>query len=324
MPAIEVTMPSGAPGGRERRALLDVRLDEAGGRGLEPAASWAARRSRARRTPRRARRRRRRADRPRRPRACRRARGCRSTPPPKRGPSSSRKAMAASVRRGGPPAAIASAASSASERAERAVEAPAVGRRVEMRAAPDLGQLGLAAAQPPGRGCRPRRTRPRAPPRASSRRRARTRAARPGRGPGGSCPLRGRSRRARRGARGCAGRAPPERRTRGPPTWIRAACSLGRVCQGPGALPVTRLARVRRRHAAVDVEDVAGALARAPVRGEVHDRRGDVLGQDVHAAASCACGSAPRARPARCRRPRRAPRARTSPRCPSPAAPRRD
>ena len=78
MPAIELTMPSGAPGRRERRALLDVRLDEARGRAARASRRAAARRARAPRTPRPARCRRRRADRPRRPRAGRRPRGCRT------------------------------------------------------------------------------------------------------------------------------------------------------------------------------------------------------------------------------------------------------
>src|SRR3712207_8388438 len=45
----------------------------------------------------------------------------------------------------------------------------------------------------------------------------------------------------------------------------------------PGTLP-----RVGGRYAAVDVEQVAGALARARGRREVQDRLGDVAGQDVH------------------------------------------
>ena len=84
---------------------------------------------------------------------------------------------------------IASAASSASEHAERAVEAPAVGRRVEVRAAPDLGQIGLAPEQPARRGCRPASNVDVEPaPRASSRPRARRRAARRRPSPGRFVP----------------------------------------------------------------------------------------------------------------------------------------
>ena len=64
------------------------------------------------------------------------------------------------------------------EHAERPVEASAVERRVEMRAAPDLGERGVARPRLCRRGCPQDRWRPRGRPRASSRRPTRTRAAR--------------------------------------------------------------------------------------------------------------------------------------------------
>ena len=111
MPAIEVT----SRAARRSAASLgpcSMRLDEARGRGPRQPGGSAARRSRAREgrageMPLASRR----SPSPR--RACRRRRGCRRAGP-KRGPSSSRNATAATVRRGGPAARIASAASSAS------------------------------------------------------------------------------------------------------------------------------------------------------------------------------------------------------------------
>ena len=85
--------------------------------------------------------------------------------------------------------------------AQRAVEAPAVRRGVEVRSGPDLGRRRVGAGRA-GRTGSPRRRRSRrGPPRASSRRPGRGRAARPRPGRAGSCRRRGRSRRARRAAR---------------------------------------------------------------------------------------------------------------------------
>ena len=142
--------------------------------------------------------------------------------------------MAASVRRGGPSARDRLGGVERQEGAERAVEAPAVRRRVEMRPAPDLGQIGLAARAAGRRRCRPRRTRPRARPRASSPPRARTPAARPRPARAGWCRPRGRSRRACRDGRECARRATPAWRFGTPPESTRAGCSRARVCQGEG------------------------------------------------------------------------------------------
>ena len=116
----------------------------------------------------------------------------------------------------------------------------------------------------------------------------------------------------------------PRRRTRAP---RRDPAPGGAGARGEPArdsrAPPRGLPRVGRRHAPVDVEHVARALARAGGGGEVQDGLGDVLREDVDAAAWSAGGSAPRARRARSRRRRRAPRAMTSPRSASPGAPRR-
>ena len=118
------------------------------------------------------------------------------------------------------------------ERAERAVEAPAVRRRVEVRPAPDLGQTGLAPRQPPddvpGRVegdvepalAHPARHELEGPLLAGGESRT------------GWCRRRGRSRRACRAARGCARHATPASRGGPHPEWRRRVCSPSRVCQG--------------------------------------------------------------------------------------------
>ena len=142
-------MPSGTPARGERRALLDVRLDEARGRGLEPAARrQLAVAERGERLAERSRRRRR-AGRPRRARACRRRARLPKTPRPKRGPSSSRNATATERRSEPPSTRDRLERVERREHAERAVEATAVGRRVEVRAAPDLGQRRARADERP-------------------------------------------------------------------------------------------------------------------------------------------------------------------------------
>ena len=67
-----------------------------------------------------------------------------------------------------------------------------------------------------------------------------------------------------------------------------------------------RSARVGRRDAAVDVQDVAGALARARVEAKCRTASAMSSGRMLTPSV-VRCGSAPRARPARCRRRRRAP-----------------
>ena len=233
MPAIEVTMPSGAPAAASvGPCSMCASTKHAGGGSSQPARRQLAVAERGERLGQR--------DavgvdagRPRRRRASPQTARLPKQPRPKRGPSSSRNAMTASVRRGGPSRAIASAASSASEHAERAVEAPAVGRRVEVRAAPDLGQLGLAAGEPAdevaGRVELDLEPRLAHPARTSSNARCS-----PSPGRAGSCRPRGRSRRACRAARGCARRATPGWRFGTPPESARAGCSRARVCQGEG------------------------------------------------------------------------------------------
>ena len=146
MPAIELTMPSGAPAAASvGPCSMCSSTKHAGGGSSQPArgsspspsdANASAREmpSASRRSPSSS-------------SSCPQIARLPNTPRPKRGPSSRRKAMTTRPRRGAPPARDRLGGVERAEHAEGAVEAPAVGRRVEMRTAPDLGQIRLAARQ---------------------------------------------------------------------------------------------------------------------------------------------------------------------------------
>ena len=234
MPAIELTMPSGCAGGGERRALLDVRLDEARGRAARASRPAAARRSRARRRPRRARCRRRRRGRPRRPRAAADGAAAEHAAPEARALLEPAGDDLDACARGRPSAAIASAASSASSTPSAPSKRPPSGGVSRCEPLHTSGRSGsLPASRPTSVGGRvARRLEPRlahpaehelvraAPPRRRSR--------------GGWCRRPGRSRRACRAARGCAPRATPGSRRASRPGSRLAACSPARVCQQAG------------------------------------------------------------------------------------------
>ena len=147
MPAIELTMPSGAPAAASvGPCSMCSSTKHAGGGSSQPArgsspspsdANASAREmpSASRRSPSSS-------------SSCPQIARLPNTPRPKRGPSSRRKAMTTRPRRGAPSARDRLRGVERAEHAEGAVEAAAVGRRVEMRTAPDLGQIRLAAGQP--------------------------------------------------------------------------------------------------------------------------------------------------------------------------------
>ena len=142
--------------------------------------------------------------------------------------------MAATVRRGGPSARIASAASSARSVPSAPSKRPPSGGvsrcdplQISGRSGslPESRPTTLPAAS--NSTSSPRLAHP-APPR------ARMPAARPRPGRAGWCRPRARSRRACRAARECARRATPGWRFGTPPESARAGCSRARVCQGEG------------------------------------------------------------------------------------------